>query len=343
MDLLAQKKISEASQLIADAEKSLKTSFFKRKPDYDAAAQYYGQAGTCYKVAKDLNKAIECFKKSADLYKQNDSLYHAAKQYEQAGFIANEAKDYNLVYELIEQSADLMLLTGTRDSAGIILERAANMIKLNDPENALKLFKKTIHVADVEDKKREMIVFYEQSVALAVKLNQLNEALELITQLMEILQEIGTEEQIKKYVLSTVIIHLSKDDWVSAKNYLENMKVKFDASRGGFNRIDDLLNAFDEKDDDRMKTIIKNYLTYAVDNEFLKMVNKIIKSEEWIREAQAVQEQNKKTHVSNMTDSYHIKPKNYGDTNVIEASNNIPSHQQQTAVADDDEEELDLR
>jgi hypothetical protein len=43
---------------------------------------------------------------------------------------------------------------------------------------------------------------------------------------MEILQEIGTEEQIKKYVLSTVIIHLSKDDWVSAKNYLENMKVK---------------------------------------------------------------------------------------------------------------------
>ena len=96
-----------------------------------------------------------------------------------------------------------------------------------------------------------------------------------------------------------------------------------------------------------MKTIIKNYLTYAVDNELLKMVNKIIKSEEWIREAQAVQEQNKKTHVSNMTDSYHTKPKNYADSNVTEASNNIASHQvsqQEPALAaDDDEEELDLR
>ena len=58
---------------------SLKTSFFKRKPDYDAAAQYYAQAGTCYKVAKDLNRAIDSFKKSAEFYKQNDSLYHAAK------------------------------------------------------------------------------------------------------------------------------------------------------------------------------------------------------------------------------------------------------------------------
>lgn len=46
------------------------------------------------------------------------------------------------------------------------------MIKLNDPESALKLLKKAIHVADVEDKKREMIALYEQAIALAVKLNQ---------------------------------------------------------------------------------------------------------------------------------------------------------------------------
>ncbi len=56
---------------------------------------------------------------------QKIKFFFNFRQYEQAGFIANEAKDYNLVYELIEQSADLMLLTGTRDSAGIILERAA--------------------------------------------------------------------------------------------------------------------------------------------------------------------------------------------------------------------------
>ncbi len=57
----------------------MKTSFFKRKPEYDTAADYYSKAGTCYKVAKELKKAIECFEKSAENYKQIDSLYNAAK------------------------------------------------------------------------------------------------------------------------------------------------------------------------------------------------------------------------------------------------------------------------
>lgn len=56
-----------------------------------------------------------------------------------------------------------MLLTGTRDSAGIILERAAGMIKLNDPANALKLYKKAIHVADVTLK---LIIFQIRNLSL---------------------------------------------------------------------------------------------------------------------------------------------------------------------------------
>lgn len=56
-----------------------------------------------------------------------------------------------------------MLLTGTRDSAGIILERAAAMIKLSDPANSLKLYKKAIHVADVTNHKKfyNLFLFYQ--------------------------------------------------------------------------------------------------------------------------------------------------------------------------------------
>jgi hypothetical protein len=49
------------------------------------------------------------------------------------------------------------------------------------------------------------------------------------------------------------------------------------------NRIEDLLTAFDEKDEDKFKEIIKLYLSYAVDNEVLKMANAILKSEDWIK------------------------------------------------------------
>ncbi len=78
-DQLKQKKLQEAKQHIADAEKSLKTSLFKRKPDYDSAASAYSLAGTCYKVAKDLNNAIDCYRKSAENHVLNNGLYHAAK------------------------------------------------------------------------------------------------------------------------------------------------------------------------------------------------------------------------------------------------------------------------
>lgn len=172
-----------------------------------------------------------------------------------------------------------------------------------------------------------MIAFYEQSVALAVRLNELEETIALINKLMDILEEIGTEEQIKKYVLSICIIYLSKDDWVSAKNYLENIKKRFDSAPRGFSRIDELLDAYDEKDDDKMKNIIKTYISYAVDNELLKMMNTIIKSDNWIRETQAAQIESSKKQVSNTADSYHMKQKIPDST---ENNNNNQASSEQT-------------
>ena len=45
MDALQQKKVNEAKQHVADAEKSMKTSLFKRKPDLDSASSSFSSAG----------------------------------------------------------------------------------------------------------------------------------------------------------------------------------------------------------------------------------------------------------------------------------------------------------
>ena len=41
---------------------------------------------------------------------------------------------------------------------------------------------------------------------------------------------------------------------------------RFD-TQGGFARVEDLIQAYDEKDDEKFKELIKNYLSYAIDNE----------------------------------------------------------------------------
>ena len=98
-----------------------------------------------------------------------------------------------------------------------------------------------------------MVVFYEQAISIALKLEKyiinkyilfatysllifylyirFNEALELIGNVLKVLDNIGTVEQITKYILSIVIIHLNREDWVSAKSYLDTCqkKYKFDS------------------------------------------------------------------------------------------------------------------
>ena len=78
----------------------------------------------------------------------------------------------------------------------------------------------------MEEKNHERITLYENAILIAVRINDYNQAIEFINESFAVLDLIGTNEQITKYILSVCLIHLSRDDWVSAKNYLEGMKNK---------------------------------------------------------------------------------------------------------------------
>lgn len=156
------------------------------------------------------------------------------------------------------------------------------MLKTSDPESSLKLIKRGIQVGEVEDKNHQLVHMYENAVNLALKIENYAQAIELIDNSMEFLEKVGTSEQIIRYILTVCLIHLSKDDWVSAKNYLDKIKQRFSLSC----RADELLEIYEEKEDQKFKDLIKNYLSYAVDNEALKLANKIIKSKEWISSIQ---------------------------------------------------------
>jgi len=67
------KKAAEAARHILEAEKFLKTSLLKWKPDYELAADSYERAATCYKTSKDLPKCRDCLYKAVDCYKHTKS------------------------------------------------------------------------------------------------------------------------------------------------------------------------------------------------------------------------------------------------------------------------------
>ena len=125
------------------------------------------------------------------------------------------------------------------------------MIKLTAPEKSLKLFKRAIQIAEVkqktfinsffilqyifkfnfeikvEDKYHEMMVFYESCIGLAIRIKDYNEALQLVNNIFPLLDRNGTVEQISEYILTVILIHLTKDDWVTANKYWNDMKSKY--------------------------------------------------------------------------------------------------------------------
>ena len=78
----------------------------------------------------------------------------------------------------------------------------------------------------MEDKTHELISLYENAINIAIRIKEFTTAVELIDNSFAVLDKIGSQEQITKYILTVSIIYLSRDDWVSAKNYLDKMKAK---------------------------------------------------------------------------------------------------------------------
>ncbi|XP_026741741.1 gamma-soluble NSF attachment protein-like [Trichoplusia ni] len=97
-------KVFEAREHIKAAEKFLKTSLLRWKPDYDSAADEYSQAAQCFRIARDMENSKECHLKASENYKKNRAFFHAAKALENAIIVSKEISTHEEVSDFQEQS-----------------------------------------------------------------------------------------------------------------------------------------------------------------------------------------------------------------------------------------------
>ncbi|CAH0703131.1 unnamed protein product [Spodoptera exigua] len=83
-------KVFEAREHCKAAEKFLKTSLLRWKPDYDSAADEYSQAAQCYRIARDAANSKDCHLKASECYKKNNAFFHAAKALENAVLVCKD-------------------------------------------------------------------------------------------------------------------------------------------------------------------------------------------------------------------------------------------------------------
>nr|XP_046148891.1 gamma-soluble NSF attachment protein-like [Oncorhynchus gorbuscha] len=265
-------KINEAHDHIAKAEKYLRTSFMKWKPDYDSAASEYAKAAVAFKNAKMLEDAKEAYLQEAEAHTNNKTLFHAAKALEAAGMMLKDMQRIPEAIQYIERASMMYVENGTPDTAALALDRAGKLIESQDLAKAVDLYQKAASVFENEDRLRQAVEMLGKSSRLLVRQHKLDEAAVSIQKEKNMYKEIENYPTCFKKTSAQVLVHLHRNDFVAADKC-----VRESYSLPGFSGSEDcialeqLLQGYDEQDEDQVHRVCNSPLFKYMDNDYAKL------------------------------------------------------------------------
>uniref|UniRef100_A0AAY4A588 Gamma-soluble NSF attachment protein n=1 Tax=Denticeps clupeoides TaxID=299321 RepID=A0AAY4A588_9TELE len=253
---MAAQKINEAHEHIARAEKCLKTSMTKWKPDYDGAASEYSKAAVAFKNAKQFEEAKEAYLKEAENHTENKAYPFYAGLAKQAGMMLKDMKRVAEAVQLIEKACVMYVENGTSGTAGMALDRAG----------------KTVEFAVNEDRLRQAAELLGKASRLLVRLRRLDEAAVSLQKEKNMYKEIENYPTCFKKTIAQVLVHLHRSDFVAADKC-----VRESYSLPGFSGSEDcvsmetLLQGYDEQDEEQVFRVCNSPLLKYMDNDYAKL------------------------------------------------------------------------
>ncbi|THD28238.1 Gamma-soluble NSF attachment protein [Fasciola hepatica] len=285
-------KTLEAEDLISKAEKCLKTSLFKRTPDYDSAIEYYTKAAVIYRNCRSFPQAADLYAKIAELQMKVGSAFHCAKNYENAAFVYKDMKDFNKMAELVDKGGELLRKAGTPDSASYLYERAAKAIEQAIPEKAAEFYELSSDACEVEDKYHEAADQCNNAARIWVRLRRFAEAERLLRKYIEFSCKAnpastaatlcGTADSsavpklCSRAVVVMILMKLHQEDEVAAnKIFTEAMQRWRFGESDDYNAVQRLLNAVEQTDGEAAAQALKASCFRTLDLDYVRLIKEI--------------------------------------------------------------------
>lgn len=102
------------------------------------------------------------------------------------------------------------------------------MIEPKFPEKAAEFYAQAADITMIENKTHQAAEFAGKSARIYLKLKRLDDAISMINRMLELLMEGGDERSSGRVVVYQVLVHLARDDFVSAKKcFNEGMRCVF--------------------------------------------------------------------------------------------------------------------
>ncbi|XP_077983006.1 gamma-soluble NSF attachment protein-like [Glandiceps talaboti] len=266
--MAAERKISEGMDHIQKAEKYLKTSLFKWKPEFDSAADEFNKAAVCFKNAKSYDQAKMAYMRSAQALQNNKALFHSAKAYENAAMMMKEMKNMDGAADLMSQAAEMYREHGTPDTAALTLERAAKMLETARPARAVELYEHACEVVELEDRPRQAVNSLSSAAKLLVRMKEYDRAVAMLKRERSMYIDLENFPSVYRNLVYTALVHIHREDYVAADQTMQH-----GLSCPGFPDSDmymglaQLLEAYDEQDQDKVNALVCLPLFTYMDND----------------------------------------------------------------------------
>ncbi|XP_071443899.1 gamma-soluble NSF attachment protein-like [Hetaerina americana] len=263
------KKIDEGLEHIRVAEKSLKTSLLKWRPDYEIASDEFSKAATCFKNAKSFEQCKECLLRAADCHKQNKSWFHAAKCMEQAVLACKDLGDLRDVQSLAQRAAYLFQQHGSPESAAQVLDKAGKLLEAQYADQALRLYQQAADVVMIEDNPKHAAEFCSKVARIMVKLQMYDQAADALRREIGLQQQCECTAAVGRLAVALVLVQLAREDTVAAEkafkewgNYCDPEEVQ---------TLEMLLQGFDEEDGDMVSRALHSPFIRHMDVEYSRL------------------------------------------------------------------------
>uniref|UniRef100_A0A672M555 Gamma-soluble NSF attachment protein n=1 Tax=Sinocyclocheilus grahami TaxID=75366 RepID=A0A672M555_SINGR len=263
-------KINEAHEHLAKAEKYLKTSFMKWKPDYDSAASEYAKAAVAFKNARQLEQARDAYLQEAEAHTSYRSYPPAAltEAFEQAGMMLKDMQRLPEAVQYIEKASVMYVENGTPDTAAMALDRAGKLIEPLDLAKAAHLYQQAAGVFENEERLRQAVELIGKASRLLVRQQKFDEAAESLQKEKNMYKEIENYPTCFKKTIAQVLVHLHRGDYVAAEKC-----VRESYSIPGFSGSEDcvameqLLQGYDDQDEELVSRVCTSPLLRYMDND----------------------------------------------------------------------------
>lgn len=260
------KSVENGVEHVKNAEKSLKTSLLKWRPDYENAAEEYNKAATCFRIGKSYEQCRDCLLKAVDCYKQNKALFYAAKALDQCVLVSKELGDIRAIPIFAERAANMFQVHGSPESAISSLSKAAKVIEQTLPADALKLYQHAIEIATIQDNVGEAAEFANKIGRLHIKLQQYDLAADAIRRELGLRQQSELFDATGRLTLSLVLVQLTRGDVVAAEKAFKEWGNN--CQNPELSVLENLLQAYDEEDPAAAHRILNCPLIKHMDVEY---------------------------------------------------------------------------